>query len=195
MSSTIVIDGIIGCGKSSLISQLSDEFTCFQEPIGDWSLLQSFYNDMRTYSAPFQFQVLFSYHKLYSSFKNINDKIIIERCPYTSKHVFTEMLYNKGTMNKDEYDLYNNFYSKLSFPIDLFVYLKVDPELAYKRILNRDRAAERSLQYEYLVELHDSYEREMNTLLAEHPDKLVVVDANTNLSIVKKNVVKILRNF
>jgi thymidylate kinase len=109
--------------------------------------------------------------------------------------VFTEMLYNKGTINKDEYDLYNNFYSKLSFPIDLFVYLKVDPELAYKRILNRDRAAERSLQYEYLVELHDSYEREMNTLLAEHPDKLVVVDANTNLSVVKKNVLKILKNF
>ena len=76
---TIAIDGIIGCGKSSLISELARDFTCFPEPIHEWSLLSDFYNQMSTYAAPFQFQVLFSFHKMFSAFKNVNDKIIIER--------------------------------------------------------------------------------------------------------------------
>ena len=183
----ITIDGIIGCGKSSLISQLSDQFTCFQEPVHEWSLLQNFYDDMTAYSAPFQFQVLFSFHKMHSTFKNVKDKVILERCPWSSKNIFTDMLVNDGHIQLDEYNLYCNFYDKLAFTTDLYIYLKVDTTTAFQRILNRDRAAERSLKLEYLDSLNDQYNRKISTLKNVH-----VVDANQSLDKVILDVINIL---
>lgn len=183
----ITIDGIIGCGKSSLISQLSDQFTCFQEPVHEWSLLQNFYDDMTAYSAPFQFQVLFSFHKMYSTFKNVKDKVILERCPWSSKNIFTNMLVDSGYIQPSEYKLYCDFYDKLAFTTDLYIYLKVDTSIAFQRILNRDRAAERSLKLEYLDSLNEQYNKELLTLKNVH-----VVDANQPLDKVKSDVINIL---
>lgn len=186
---TICIDGIIGCGKSSLINQLADDFTCFQEPVQEWSLLQNFYDDMITFSAPFQFQVLFSYHKLYSTFKNVNDIVILERCPWSSKNIFTQMLVENGCISPDEYRLYCDFYNKLSFTTNMYIYLKVDTDIAYKRILSRDRAAERSLTCDYLKQLNLKYNTTFKNL-----KNVWVVDANKPLQDVRREVIKILKS-
>jgi len=185
---TVTIDGIIGCGKSSIINQLSDDFTCFQEPIHDWSLLQSFYDDMSTYAAPFQFQVLFSFHKLYSTFKNVKDTVIVERCPWSSKNIFTQLLVENNHIQPEEFDTYCNFYNKLAFPINLYIYLKVDTDVAYQRILNRDRAAERSLKFDYLELLNNKYNKAIETL-----DNVHVVDANRPLNDIKNDIINILK--
>jgi deoxyadenosine/deoxycytidine kinase len=184
---TIVIDAPIGAGKSSIISQLKDDYTCFPEPVEEWSLLQNFYEDMPSYAAPFQFQVLFSFHKMYSNFKNVKDKVILERCPWSSKNIFTDMLVQNGHISNDEYNLYCNFYDKVAFPTDLFIYLKVDTDVAYRRILNRDRAAERSLKFEYLEVLNEKYNDAIKTL-----SNVQIVDANRPLWEVKAQVVDIL---
>jgi deoxyadenosine/deoxycytidine kinase len=184
---TIVIDAPIGAGKSSIISQLKDDYTCFPEPVEEWSLLQNFYEDMPSYAAPFQFQVLFSFHKMYSNFKNVKDKVILERCPWSSKNIFTDMLVQNGHISNDEYNLYCNFYDKVAFPTDLFIYLKVDTDVAYRRILNRDRAAERSLKFEYLEVLNEKYNEAIKAL-----SNVQIVDANRPLWEVKAQVVDIL---
>jgi deoxyadenosine/deoxycytidine kinase len=185
----VTIDGIIGSGKSSLISQLGDDFTCFQEPVNEWSLLQNFYEDMPTFAAPFQFQVLFSFHKLYSTFKNVKDKVILERCPWSSKNIFTNLLVENGHIQPEEYGLYCNFYDKVAFSTDLYIYLKVDTDVAFQRILNRDRAAERSLKSKYLEILNEKYNKEILTLKNVH-----VVDANRPLNEIKADVINILKN-
>jgi len=184
---TIAIDGIIGCGKSSLISELARDFTCFPEPIHEWSLLSDFYNQMSTYAAPFQFQVLFSFHKMFSAFKNVNDKIIIERCPWSSKNIFTSMLVEEGYISEEEHRMYLDFYDRLGFNVDMHIYLKVDPAIAYQRILQRDRAVERTLQFDYLKALHNKYEKHFSVKQACY-----IVDANQSLDEVKTNVIKIL---
>jgi deoxyadenosine/deoxycytidine kinase len=183
----VSIDGIIGCGKSSLITQLGELFTCFQEPVHEWSLLQNFYDDMPRYAAPFQFQVLFSFHKLYSTFKNVNDKVILERSPWSSKNIFTDMLVNTGHIQTNEYNLYCNFYNKLAFTTDMHIYLKVDTGIAYKRILNRNRASERSLKLEYLDALNDKYNDAIKSLENVH-----IIDANKSLQEVKNDVIRLL---
>jgi deoxyadenosine/deoxycytidine kinase len=185
----VAIDGIIGSGKSSLITQLGELFTCFQEPVHEWSLLQNFYDDMPKYAAPFQFQVLFSFHKLYSTFKNVNDKVILERCPWSSKHIFTDMLVKNGHIQPNEYNFYCNFYDKLAFTTDTYIYLKVDTDVAYERILNRNRASERSLKLEYLNALNDKYNESVTSLENVH-----IIDANKPLQEVQKDVITILNN-
>lgn len=185
----ITIDAPIGAGKSSIISQLKDDFTCFQEPVEEWSLLQNFYDDMPFYAAPFQFQVLFSFHKMYSSFKNVNDKIILERCPWSSKNVFTNILVENGYITPEEFNLYCKFYDKVAFDTDLYIYLKVDTEVAFRRILNRDRAEERSLKFEYLEILNNKYNDVIKTL-----KNVKIVNANQPLLDVKADVIEILKN-
>jgi deoxyadenosine/deoxycytidine kinase len=187
---TICIDGIIGSGKSSLITELSNDFTCFQEPVHEWSLLQNFYDDMPTYATPFQFQVLFSFHKLYSTFKNVNDKVLVERCPWSSKNIFADMFIDNGYITPDEYKLYCSFYDKLAFNTDLFIYLNVDTDVAYDRILKRNRASERSLTLEYLVLLNKKYNKALSTL-----KNVVIVDANKPLKEVKENILDILKAY
>lgn len=184
---TIAIDGIIGCGKSSLISELARDFTCFPEPIHEWSLLSDFYTQMPTYAAPFQFQVLFSFHKMLSTFKNVNDKVIIERCPWSSKNIFTSMLVEEGYISQEEHKLYLDFYDRLAFSVDMHIYLKVDPPVAHRRILRRDRAVEKTLQFAYLERLHNKYEEQFRDL-----KNVYIVDANQPLDVVKANVVKLL---
>ena len=58
---------------------------------------------------------------------------------------------------------------------------------SFQRILNRDRAAERSLKLEYLDSLNDQYNRKISTLKNVH-----VVDANQPLDKVKSDVINIL---
>jgi deoxyadenosine/deoxycytidine kinase len=188
MATVITIEGSIGAGKSSLLLQLKD-FQCFPEPIKEWSLLQNFYDDMYTYAMPFQLQVLLSYHKMHLSFKNINDKVILERCPWSVKNIFTNMLVDNGYIKDYEYNLYCDIYNKVAFKADIYIYLKVDADVAYRRILNRNRMSERSLQLSYLETLTDTYDKAIQTL-----DNVYIVDANQSLSKVKYDVLDIIEN-
>lgn len=188
MVHVITIEGSIGAGKSSLIKELQD-FKCFPEPIKEWSLLQDFYDDMYAYATPFQIQVLLSYHKMYSNFKDINDKIILERCPWSTKNIFAKMLVDSGYIKNDEYSLYCDIFDKVAFKTDSCIYLKVDANIAYQRILNRDRIAERSLQLSYLETLTNMYDETIKTL-----DNVYIVDANRSLEEVKRDVIAIIKN-
>ena len=49
-----------------------------------------------------------------TTFKNVKDKVILERCPWSSKNIFTNMLVQNGHINEIEYNLYCNFYDKVA---------------------------------------------------------------------------------
>jgi thymidylate kinase len=97
------------------------------------------------------------------------------------------MLVDGGYIKPEEYNLYCNFYDKIAFTTDLYIYLKVDTDIAYQRILNRDRAAERSLKFEYLEILNNKYNEAIKTL-----KNVKIVDANRPLAEVKLEVMNIL---
>lgn len=189
MAFIVSIDGIIGCGKSSLINQLNQKFTCFQEPINEWSLLEDFYRDMKTFAAPFQFQVLLSFHKMYSTFKNVHDKVILERCPWSSKNIFAKMLLEDGYISPAEFKIFCDFYEKCMFKTNVHIYLKVDTDVAYERVLHRDRSSERLLTKMYLDRLNTKYNEEILGL-----DKLYIIDANQSMDCVMEQVLTVLNS-
>jgi deoxyadenosine/deoxycytidine kinase len=154
----ICIDGIVGAGKSTVTRRLKDLYKCYEEPIEKWTLLPCLYNNMKEMAAPFQFQVLLSQYDQYTSFKNIHDTVIVERCPWTSKHVFTKMLMDDGFFDTSAFETYDNFYSRLAYDVDHFIFLEINAQLAFDRIKQRDRFAEQNISFEYLEKLQRQYQ-------------------------------------
>lgn len=180
----VCVEGVVGSGKSTLMDRLSSTYTCLREPLEDWSLLAPMYDDMPFFAAPFQFQVLFSFHKIYSTIARLDDVVIVERSPWSSKNVFVEAFRQNGHFQRDEYDVYCKFYDKIAYPVDAYVYLKVDTEVAHRRILSRGRPQERSMTVDHLVDLNDRYDRAFSNM------NCCVVDANRPIDVVKSEVVK-----
>ena len=55
----ITIGGNIGCGKTTVLSNLSKEWTVFKEPLEKWgSWLDLFYTNPQRYAFSFQMKIL-----------------------------------------------------------------------------------------------------------------------------------------
>lgn len=155
----ICIDGIIGAGKTTLIKSLKDTYTCFEEPVEQWTLLPKFYSDMKIYAEPFQFQVLFSQYTQYLSFKNIDNIVLVERSPETSLRIFTELLKEGGYFSENTFETYQHFVDLIGYKPDHYIYLDLDIYSAWERIQKRDRYEERNISFDYLLDLKIKYER------------------------------------
>jgi deoxyadenosine/deoxycytidine kinase len=99
------------------------------------------------------------------------------------------MLVEEEYISEEEHRMYLDFYDRLGFNVDMHIYLKVDPTIAYQRIMQRDRAAERTLQFGYLKALYNKYEEQFSQM-----ENVYIVDANRSLDEVKASVVKILED-
>lgn len=187
----ICIDGIVGAGKSTVTRRLKNLYKCYEEPVEKWTLLPNLYNDMVSFAAPFQFQVLFSQHDQYLSFKNIHDTVIVERCPWTSKNVFADMLIKDGFFDSEAIDTYNTFYERLSYEVDHFIFLQIDADLAFDRIKTRDRFAEQNITFGYLKNLQTQYEESLKRL---NPLTVTYVDGSKSVETVEQHVKEAIRN-
>lgn len=184
----ICIDGIIGVGKSTLIENLSSIYKTFSEPLEEWTLLEDFYKNPKKFGAAFQLQVLFSQFNQSKLYKNF-DVVIIERCSYTSKHVFSKMLIEDGIIDSVEWSIvYDGFFKDLAFSPDVYIYLEISPEIALERIKMRSRNCETTITLKYLKSLEKSYKSFINTL-----DKVFIIDAFQSKEEIFKQAVEIIK--
>lgn len=194
---TVCVEGVMGSGKSSLMHELAQSTTkyrraCFREPIDDWSLLQNMYDDMSSFAVPFQFQVLFSFHKVYSAVKNVDGVAIVERSPWSSKNIFVESFRRNGHFQPDEYAVYCKIYDRLVYPVDAYLYLKCDTEVAYDRIVSRGRPQERSMTVDYLGALNAMYDETFANRQSLLTHRCYVIDANRSIEAVKEEAEHVL---
>ncbi|QMS79388.1 hypothetical protein IIV6-T1_147 [Invertebrate iridescent virus 6] len=189
----ICIDGIIGAGKSTVIHRLKKNlYKCYEEPIDKWTLLPNLYNDMKKYATPFQFQVLFSQYDQYLSFKDCKETVVVERCPWTSKNIFTSLMIENNLFDLSAIDIYNNLYERLSYQVDHFIYIKVDSEMAFERIKKRDRFAEQNISFDYLKSLENKYATSLATL---SPSTVTIIDGSNTIEEVEFDVKTAINNF
>lgn len=173
----ICVDGIIGAGKSSLMHRLAPDYNCFPEPLSEWNLLSSLYENPKAYGLPFQLQVLISQFKQRQQFPD--SLILVERCPWTSRFVFAPLL-----LNEEELAVYDQVYQRLSYKIDHFIYLDIDPLEAFRRIRHRSRI-DSQISLDYLKRLYDRYASELTS-------NVTVVDAHQQLDSLESHCRKLL---
>jgi len=139
----ISIDGNIGSGKSTILSDLKyyyedDKNVLFlKEPVDEWekitdengvTMLEKFYSDQDKYSFSFQMMAYVSRLKVLRDAKktiidnylknrviNNNPYIIIsERSLYTDKMVFAKMLYDSKKIEEVNYKIYLSWFDTFS---------------------------------------------------------------------------------
>ena len=179
MSKIISIEGNIGSGKSTIVSNLkkysASNYIFVEEPVKEWSticdevgetILSHFYRDSKQYSFQFQMMAYISrLNTLRTIVKNNPDSIIItERCLFTDRNVFAKMLYDSGNMTKIEYTIYNKWFDAFieDVSIDGIIYVDTNPEICNRRIHLRNRNGE-SIPLNYLEKCHKYHKEWLNT--------------------------------
>lgn len=154
----LAIDGPIGVGKTTLVDLLTRRFEgvkVLEDATNPF--LDKFYKDRP--GAAFQTQLYY----LLSRFKQQQEivqrelfqRLVVADYPFQKDRIFAYL-----NLTDDELLIYDKLYSMLEPQVptpDLILYLVADIDTCIERIRKRNRAYERRLSEEYLVELIDAY--------------------------------------
>ncbi len=169
-----ILEGNIGAGKSTflqLIKKHIPEIDVALEPLHNWqknvygqSLLANFYQDTQRWAYSIEtFAMICRVKEHIKDQGNPNPNRIIERSIYSGHYCFALNGYKHGFMNDIEWDLYNQWFNflipKKCFPPRGFIYLRTNPEIAYKRLKKRNRLAEKKISFAYLQQIHEHHEQ------------------------------------
>jgi deoxynucleoside kinase len=193
----ISIEGNIGSGKSTFLKKIAEHISCaiVYEPnkewqsIGDGNLLDLFYKDMHRWAYSFQSYVFLTrIQSVENAIRQFPDKdiFICERSVLADRYTFARALYQRGEMTSIEWSMYCSWYNwmvsrHIQLP-NLFVYLKVDSDIAHYRINKRSRFEEKNVPLEY-VSLISQYHDDWLIDKKEVPDPInkipvLVLDCN-----------------
>ncbi len=183
----IAIAGNIGVGKTSLAKILSKNYNwkLELESVKNNPYLSDFYKDMDKWS--FHLQIYFLNNRFEQNQKILNSKkpVIQDRTIYEDEVIFTKNLYESGYLKKREYDNYLKLFNsiiKYIKPPDLIIYLRnKNIGKLVNNIEKRDRVFEKSIQIQYLKNLHLSYEKWIKNY---NLNKILIVDV-TELDFIK----------
>lgn len=162
--SVIVLAGMIGAGKSTYTTLISNELRskAFYEHVDDNSILEKFYDDPRRWA--FSLQIFF----LNTRFRSIKEALVhrhnvLDRSIYEDA-LFTRINYEQGNMSEAEMTLYTDLLDNMMEEIDgmpkkgpdLLIYLRGSLDTHLERIKKRGRSFE---QVEGNPELMNYYKR------------------------------------
>lgn len=161
MSQYIVIEGVIGVGKTTLTRLLARPFKAqvVLEVVEENPFLSDFYDDRARYA--FQTQTFFTL----SRFKQQTGVVAptIGRTNVLSDYLFAKNeIFARQNLSSDELELFNQLYQTLNERVpkpDLVVYLQADVDTLMARIALRDRPFERDMDRQYIADLRAAYDQ------------------------------------
>lgn len=169
----IIVEGTIGAGKSTFLKILEKSFPSISiacEPVHNWekhlygqSLLANFYQQPQRWAYTFELMTLMHRAHDYESLqKNSHTNLFIERSLYSGYYCFAYNSFMQGFMSPLEWAQYQEWFKFLVIqkcqPPQGFIYLKIDPLVAYERIKKRNRYAEKTISLAYLKQIHERHE-------------------------------------
>ena len=183
----IALAGNIGVGKTSLAKILSKNYNwkLELESVKKNPYLSDFYEDMEKWS--FHLQIYFLNNRFEQNQKILKSKkpIIQDRTIYEDEVIFTKNLYESGFLKKREYNNYLKLFNSIIRyvkPPNLIIYLRNNNiGKLVNNIEKRDRVFEKSIQIQYLKNLHLSYEKWIRNYTL---NKILIIDV-TELDFIK----------
>jgi deoxyadenosine/deoxycytidine kinase len=166
----IVIDGIIGAGKSRIGQFLSETLNMplYQElkSDGDDSLAQRMLD--RFYASPERWSAIIQIMFLNDRFKDImaieagGNRAILDRSIYGDE-LFARTIFDRGQMTADEFAIYQAVLKQMLTFIrvpELLIYIDVSVDTALNRIAQRNRSTEgEMIPRDYMEDLRAHYEQ------------------------------------
>ncbi|XP_074648250.1 thymidine kinase 2, mitochondrial-like [Tubulanus polymorphus] len=193
---TVSVEGNIGCGKSTLIEFFDNSpvVEAIKEPVEKWCNLRGHNALELLYQDPVRWSFSFNNYAQLTRLQMHRTKTkkavkMLERSLYSTRYCFVENSYRDGIITELEYAVLSDWFSFIidieDVKVDLFVYLKADPEICYDRIQKRARKEETGdsgVPFELIEKLHDLHEKWLiEQTVAKLPAPVLVLDANRNL--------------
>lgn len=152
----LCVEGNIGSGKSECMRVLAAAFPgtpAFPEPVDEWAeLLALYYQNPAEWSFAFTLKVLLSFRAPAAT-----AACIVERSPLASRHVFSQLLYNEGVLNCQEWELFKEYHDVLAWKPDVIFYIDTPVDECLRRIARRGREGEQAIDAAYLKRVEFQY--------------------------------------
>ncbi len=179
----IVIEGPIGCGKTTLARMLADKFPVdyLSEKAETNPFLPRFYQDERHYALPTQLFFLF---QRASQVKDLNQRDMFAKPIVADFFLEKDALFARLNLDDEEYALYRNIYLHLQPQApkpDLLIYLQTPIDALMERINERRISYEQDISREYIARLANTYSEFFHHYTASP----VLIVNNEKLNIVK----------
>ncbi|HSS27986.1 MAG TPA: deoxynucleoside kinase [Usitatibacter sp.] len=157
----LVVEGPIGCGKTTLANRLAQRLgaTTLLEDAAANPFLPQFYRDMRRYALPTQLFFLFQRVEQIESLKQLE---LFGKPTVSDFTLAKDPLFARLTLDDAEYQLYSQIYGhvKPRAPVpDLVIYLQASVETLVGRVKKRGNPIERGIDEDYLRRLSEAYTR------------------------------------
>ncbi len=158
---TIVIEGPIGVGKTSLTLKIAERFNfdTVLEAAEENPFLEKFYKNNTKYAFPTQ---------LFFLFQRLDQLSELSQSDLFSQNIICDFMLEKDpifaglTLNDDEISLYQKIFDNQKpniFSPDLIIFLQATPNKLFERIKKRGIKVEQEISYNYLEKLCSAYNR------------------------------------
>lgn len=157
----VVVEGLIGVGKTSLCRLLEREWGArlVLEPAATNPFLESYYADPARYAFPVQ---MFYLYQRWRQQQDIVQGDLFSQVVVSDYLFEKDRLFAEKTLRDDELELYEGIrvaLGEISPVPDLVVYLHAPVDVLMGRIAQRAAPGEEKIEPAYLVDLVERYER------------------------------------
>jgi deoxyguanosine kinase len=181
----ITVDGVIGVGKTTLVTMLTKRFKgkAVYEIVEENPFLADFYQDPKRYAFQTQMFFLLSRYRQQQELpqRELFHQLLVSDYIFAKDKIFAYL-----TLDDRELFLYERIVKLMERDIpkpDLVIYLKSSPDRLMNNIKKRDRPFEREMKFEYIESLNKAYNNFFNLYQAT---PLLIINA-TNMDFVDNN--------
>lgn len=155
----IVIEGPIGCGKTTLSKKLGERYpvNLLLENAEANPFMTRFYQDVRRYALPTQLFFLF---QRIEQIRDLTQRDMFNHAIIADFFLEKDQLFAQLNLDDEEYALYRQMYQHIKLQAskpDLVIYLQTPVDALVDRIEQRNVSYEQEIPREYITRLSDAY--------------------------------------
>ncbi len=158
----VALCGNIGVGKSLFAERIGAQtgLDVYYEPVSRNPYLEMFYRDMRRWAFHLQIYFLAERFRAQKAMNGQGRPFVQDRTIYEDGEVFARVLYERGEMERQDYEsylaLFREMVDLLARPA-LLIHLQATTPTLLRRIAERGRACEQVIDARYLDQLEGAY--------------------------------------